>query len=76
MNVLMYVLIAGRISQDNMIGNDIWNYMILPRNSNVRDSLLMDVLGDVTRNSPEKMLYHDTSNLNKYLPTLPLKHTS
>ena len=69
MNVLMYVPIAEKISPDNMIGNVTWNSTIPPKNSNVQDSLLTVVHGAVTRNSPEKMLYPATSNLNKYIPS-------
>ena len=49
-----YVLIVKRISLASTIGNDIWNYTILPRNSNVRASSPMDGHGDVTKNSPAK----------------------
>ena len=56
MNDLMFVLIAVKISLDNMIGRDIWNYMIQARNSNVLDNWQVEDLGVVTRNSREKML--------------------
>ena len=56
MSDLIFVLIVIKISLDNMIGRDIWNYMIQAKNSNVLDNWQMEDLGVVTRNSPEKML--------------------
>ncbi len=50
----MSVLIVTKISLVNMIGSDIWNYTIHPRNSNVRASSPMDGHGDATRNSHAK----------------------
>ena len=56
MNDLMFVLIVKKILLDNMIGRDIWNYMIQARNSNVQDNSSTEDHGVVTRNSQEKML--------------------
>ena len=54
MNDHMSALIAEKISLVNMIGNDIWNYTIPPRNLNVRVLSPMDDPGVVTRNSHVK----------------------
>jgi hypothetical protein len=56
MNDLMFVLIVIKISLDNMIGRDIWNYMIQARSSNAPDTLQMEDLGVATRNLRGKML--------------------